>query len=131
MNNVNLIGRLGQEPELKYFDSGNVKASFSLAIDEGKDKEGQKQTTWLDVEAWGKTAEIVGNYVRKGDQVGVSGRLQRQTWEAQDGGKRSKVLVIANRVHLLSNRNEGSATQTPNERMAERAYASDYDDIPF
>ena len=102
MNNVCLTGNLGQHPEIRYFESGKCKASFSLAV------RGYKgDTDWFDVEAWGKTAEIVANYAKKGSKIGISGSLKKESWEDKNTGtKRSKIIVSANQVDLLSSKSE-------------------------
>ena len=100
MNSVNLIGRLAKDPELRETKNGKSVCSFPLAVDnpysEGAD--------FFDVTAWGKTAENTAKYMVKGSQVGVNGRLEQQKWE-QDGQKRSKVAVIAERVTFLQKAN--------------------------
>lgn len=112
MNTVNLIGNLGQDPEMKYFDSGTVVCSFSIAL-ASYDKKEQKETTdWVLCKSWGKTAEVVGEYVKKGHKLGVCGSLKTDTWE-KDGKKQSKTYVLVSRVDLLTSKKDGE----PGERQ--------------
>lgn len=98
MNTVNLIGRLGADPELHYFESGTAVASFSLALDRGinKDTGERKPPVWVPVRVWGKSAQNAADLLHKGDKVGISGRL-----DVTDG-KHSKVVVVANRFDLCA-----------------------------
>jgi single-strand DNA-binding protein len=98
MNNVQLIGILGQDPEMKYFESGSVKASFSIALDEYvKDKE--KKTIWINIEAWAKTAETIVQYFKKGSKIGVSGRLSVEKWkDIETGLEKSKTFIVAKEI---------------------------------
>ncbi len=119
MNTVNLIGRAGKDPEIKYFESGSVKTSISMAVDRYNGKDKEKTTDWFDLEAWGKTAEILGEYVKKGNQFGITGNLEFQTWE-KDGEKRSKVIIKIDRLDLLGNGGKGeSVGAAPGEAKGE------------
>ena len=95
MNNVNIIGRIGKEIELKFLQNGSVIASFSIAVDQSYKKDGQKveKTSWFDISAFGKTAENLNNFFHKGSMIGVSGELEQQTWTDQSGAKKSKVII--------------------------------------
>ena len=91
VNKVILVGNLGQEPELQHPPSGAAVTTLSLATHEvWKDKDGNKQqrTEWHRVVLWRKLAEIAGEYLKKGSQVYVEGRLQTRSWEDKDGNKR-------------------------------------------
>lgn len=108
MNSINLIGRIGKDVEMKYFDSGKVKAIFSLAVDRGrKDKDGVKLTDWFACEVWSKTAEFAGEYVKKGDRVAVTGSMFNDRYE-KDGQKRDFWKVQGERLDLLSSKSEAS-----------------------
>lgn len=107
--NADIMGRVGRDPDIKYFESGTVKCTLSLAVSSKfkKGEETQESTDWFDVEAWGKTAEIIANYVHKGDLICIEGTLQTQKWEDKNtGAKRSKVVVNARQVHLLPNKRD-------------------------
>jgi len=95
MNSVNIIGRIGKEIELKYLQNGNAVANFSIAINQDYKKDGQKveKTSWFDITTFGKTAENVNQYFRKGSMIGITGELEQQAWKAPDGTNRSKVII--------------------------------------
>lgn len=144
MNSVNLIGRLTANPELKYFESGKVIARFSLAVNRTKD-----ESDFFEVEAWEKTAEVIGQYCTKGSQVGVSGSLLQEKWKDKTtGGNRSKVVVRCQRVELLGSKQQEQASNgatTPSQSYTPAPSqtnpppvaqvgadpAVDYNDIPF
>ena len=100
MNNVSLIGRLGKDPEVRNTSSGKTVANFTLAVDYGFGD--RKTTSWIPVQVWEKTAEIVQKYTAKGSQVAVTGRLQQRSWEDRDGNTRSVLEVVADKVDLLT-----------------------------
>lgn len=105
MNSVNLVGRLGQDPTIKYFESGSVVGEFSLAVD-GWNGE-QKVTHWIPCKAWGKTAQIIADFVRKGSQVAVSGEIRQESWQDRNSGDtRSKLVVNVSRIDLLGKKAE-------------------------
>jgi single-strand DNA-binding protein len=103
MNSVQLIGNLGADPEVKYFEGGSHVAKFSLYLNERSKKNGEtKERVYrVVIECWGKTAEFVGNYLRKGNRVAVIGALQENTWES-DGQKHSRLIIRANRIENLT-----------------------------
>jgi single-strand DNA-binding protein len=110
LNKVILIGNLGRDPELRYTPGGSPVAEFSLATnDKWKDKEGnpQERTEWHNIVAWGRQAEICGEYLNKGRQVYVEGRIQTRSWDDKDGNKRYKTEVVARQVLMLGGRGEG------------------------
>lgn len=97
MNSVTLLGRIGQEPELKYTNSGQALVNASMATNEVWTKDGQRQekTEWHELVFWGKTAEIAGKYVHKGDQLLVTGRLQTRSWvDRETNGKRYITEIV-------------------------------------
>ena len=131
MNSVNIIGRLGRDPELKALPDGKAVCSFSLALDEGKDR----PPSWVDVIAFEKTAENVAQYLCKGDEAAVSGRLRQETWE-KDGQKRSVLKVVASRVDFLRKKGEshgdgGGESAVPRGREAAVAQEAAAQDDPF
>ena len=102
LNNVVLIGRLTADPDLKYTQAGNAVANFSLAVDRGfRNQDGETETDFLDIVAWRKLAETVGDNLGKGRLVAVQGRMQQDRWEDNEGNNRSKVKVVANNVRFL------------------------------
>jgi single-strand DNA-binding protein len=109
VNKVILIGRLGKDPEIKYTPSGAPVAKFSLATDEVfKDKSGEQQrrTEWHNIVAWNKLAEICGEYLTKGKQVYIEGRIQSRQWEDPSGNKRTAYDIVARDMKMLGSRAE-------------------------
>lgn len=104
-NSVQLIGHVGQEPEIKNLETGKKLANISIATNEVYYREnGDKveKTEWHRVTAWGKTAEIIEKYVTKGKEVAVEGKLTHRSYDDKDGNKRYITEVIVNEILLLS-----------------------------
>ena len=118
MNSVTLIGNLGQDPEMKYFDSGAKVTKFSLALNSYNKKEEKEVTDWVNCEAWKKTAELIGEYCKKGDKVAVEGSLKTQNWEDDNGNKRSKTFVLVSRIEFLTSKKQ--AGQAPKDSIDEQ-----------
>ena len=112
VNKVILLGNLGKDPELKYTPQGTPVAKFSLATNERfKDKDGnwQDRTEWHNVTAWARTAEIAGEYLKKGSKVYIEGSLRTHSWDdKQTGQKKYMTEIIVNDLVLLSGRSEGA-----------------------
>ncbi len=107
-NSVRLIGNVGQTPEIKNLENGRKVANFSIATNEVYyNKEGEKvnQTYWHNLVAWGKTAEIIENYVDKGKEIAIEGKLINRSYETQDGNKRYVTEVLVNEILMLGNKN--------------------------
>lgn len=103
-NKVQLIGRLGQDPEIVNLDSGKKLAKFSVATNDSyKNAQGERveNTQWHNVVAWGKTAEIVENYVVKGKEIAIEGKLTHRSYDDKDGNKRYATEVVCNELLLL------------------------------
>lgn len=118
VNKVILIGNLGADPEVRYTPSGQPVANFRIATSESwTDKNGQKQdkTEWHRIVAWGKLAELCGEYLAKGRQVYVEGKLQTRQWDDRDGNKKYTTEIVANQITFLGGRGEGAA---PGKRPA-------------
>ena len=112
VNKVILVGNLGRDPELSYLPSGQSVAKFSLATTRAyKDKSGElkEETEWHNIVAWGKLGEICAQYLAKGRQAYVEGRIQTRTWEGRDGNKRTSVEIVAENVQMLGSRGEGAS----------------------
>ena len=104
-NKVQLIGNLGNDPEMITLESGQKLAKFSLATNEYyKDAEGQKQTKtqWHNLVAWNKTAEIIENYVTKGKEIAIEGKLTNRSWDDKEGNKRYTSEVVVSEVVLFN-----------------------------
>jgi single-strand DNA-binding protein len=114
INKVILIGHLGQDPEVKYMPSGSAVANVSIATTESwKDKntgEKQDRTEWHRVVFFARLAEIVGEYLRKGSQVYVEGRLQTRKWQDKNGQERYTTEIIASEMQMLGGKGGGSGS---------------------
>jgi single-strand DNA-binding protein len=112
-NKVMLIGNLTRDPEIKYTPKGTAIADIGLAVNRNYTTEGgekREETTFIDVTLWGRVAEIVGEYCKKGRPLFVEGRLQLDTWEdKQSGQKRSKLKVVGENIQLLGSREGGGS----------------------
>lgn len=149
VNKVIILGRLGQDPELKYTPSGAAVCNFSLATSESwTDKAGQKQekTEWHRIVVWGKLAELCNQYLAKGRQAFVEGKLQTRSWDDKDGTKRYSTEVMASTVQFIGgqagtgvtvDRESTQANNNNTNAMMDQSYniTSDSnfaaDDIPF
>ena len=121
INKVMLVGRCGQEPEVKYFDSGAVKASISLAV---RPPYKSEQTLWFDLVAWGNQAEVVGNHVRKGTQIAITGEFGFDRWADKNSGTmRQKPVISINAIELLGSprKEESTSTSAPTEQALANA----------
>jgi single-strand DNA-binding protein len=142
INRVTLVGRLTRDPELRHLPSGNPVLQLGLAVN-GRQRDDAGNWTdkpnFFDVKVFGNQAEMLSQHLAKGRRVGIDGRLDWSSWEAPDGGKRSKVEVVAFQVQFLDSRGEGegSGQYIPSSDVA--ADQSDFvpagskadDDIPF
>ncbi len=132
LNKIMIIGNLGKEPEMRFTPSGNPVTSFSVATNrvyntqEGERKE---ETEWFTVVAWNRLAENCNQFLTKGQQVYVEGRLRTRTWEGQDGQKRTSVEIIASNVIFLSKKGQGA----PSPERFEESESGEIEsqDIPF
>jgi single-strand DNA-binding protein len=152
LNKVMLIGNLTRDPEIKYTPKGTAVAQIGLAVNRvwsNDAGEKQEETTFVDVELWGRQAEIAGEYLRKGRPVFIEGRLKLDSWDdKQTGAKRSKMKVVGEQLQLLGSREAGSggggaesgegrarpaakATPPPARPPADPDLDAGEDDIPF
>ncbi|MDF7826200.1 single-stranded DNA-binding protein [Pontiellaceae bacterium B12227] len=141
-NRVLLMGNLTRNPEIRYTPSGTAVADLGLAINENfKNKAGEmvEQTCFVDVVVWGRQAETSAEFLQKGSPVFVEGRLQLDQWENQQGEKRSKLRVRADRVQFLGSPGKGTefsaapAASAPQDAAPQQSapLADDDDDVPF
>jgi len=104
MNNITLVGRAGRDPEVRYFESGTMVANFSLAVNAYKKDEAPD---WFNLTIWGKQAQVAADYVNKGSQIAVSGRMTSEKWtDRATGEERSKPVVVVDRITLLSSKRD-------------------------
>lgn len=109
LNKVMIIGRLGREPEMRYTPSGRPVTTFSVATSRSwntADGERRTETEWFNVVAWGSLAEICKQYLNKGQQVYIEGRLQTRHWDDPEGNKHTSVEIVANEMIMLSERRD-------------------------
>ncbi|MBI5815845.1 MAG: single-stranded DNA-binding protein [Nitrospinae bacterium] len=131
LNKVILIGNLTRDPELRYTPSGTAVAKFGLAIND-KYKQGdewKERVNFIDITVWGAQGENCSKYLSKGRQACIEGRLQQSTWETEEGQKRSKIEVVAERVVFLGSRGEDSGSREGRKEEAPADYPAD--DVPF
>ena len=100
LNRVILIGNLGKDPEMRFTGSGKAVTDFSLAVNDGK------ETEWVNIVTWEKTAELCNQYLNKGSSVCIEGRLRSSTWDDDEGKKHYKTEVVANRVIFLGKKDQ-------------------------
>ena len=138
LNKVMLIGNLGRDPEVRYTTSGTAVANFTMATtdrwNDPSSGEKKERTEWHRIVVWGKQAEIVGEYLRKGRQVFVEGSLQTREWTDREGNKRYTTEVRAQRVQMLGRPGDSSgapAGAEPGSAVAEPSGGFNDDDIPF
>ncbi|GMR20248.1 MAG: single-stranded DNA-binding protein [Gammaproteobacteria bacterium] len=147
VNKVILVGNLGRDPEIRYAASGSAIANVNIATSETwKDKntgEKQEKTEWHRVVFFGRLAEIVGEYLKKGSQIYVEGRLQTRKWQDKEGQDRYTTEIVANEMQMLGsragggmpsefNQDSGQAPASAPSQKAATATADDFDDdIPF
>lgn len=142
VNKVILLGNLGRDPEMRYMPDGKAVASFSLATSENfKDRDGNKQerTEWHNVTLFGRQAEIAGEYLRKGSQAYIEGRIRTRKWTDKDGQERYSTEIVGDRLQLIGGRRDGANGGTPVPQHggggagnAALAPTEDFDDdIPF
>lgn len=148
VNKVILVGHLGKDPEMRYAASGLAIANFSLATSENrKDKEGNKETKteWHRIVAFGKLAEICGEYLNKGKQIYIEGRIQTNKWEDKEGNTRYTTEIIASTMQMLGSKGDnggggsyagsggggGGGESSGGGGGQEQPPPPDLDDIPF
>lgn len=127
VNKVILVGNLGKDPEVRYMPSGDAITNITMATtDSWKDKNGEKQekTEWHRVAFFGKLAEIAGEYLKKGSQVYVEGRLQTRKWQDKEGHDRYTTEIIADRMQMLGSRSGGGNYEVQDKAPTEAARES-------
>ena len=106
MNTATVIGRAGKDAEIKYYESGKVRTTFSLAVNRWDSKTKDNVTDWFNIEVWDKQAEFAGEYVKKGREVAVDGRISISKWTDQTGEEKERFLVVASDIRLLGSRRD-------------------------
>jgi single-strand DNA-binding protein len=130
LNRCDFIGRVGKDPEVRFTAAGTAVANTSIACSEkfkNKSGEWEEKTEWVNLVFWGKLAEIVGEYVEKGKEIYVSGRLQTRKYQDRDGNDRYSTEVNCEKMQMLGGKDGGSHKSDPDPEPA----FNPADDIPF
>ncbi len=131
LNKVMLIGNIGSDPEMRFTPTGNPVTSFNMAVSRNfttREGERRQETEWFTVVAWNRLAETCNQFLTKGRRAYVEGRLRTRTWEGQDGHKRFRKEIVANRVVFLDRQ---AAAAPAGEEAANSAEDVEVDDLPF
>ena len=134
MNNAVLVGRLTRDVDLKYIQgSGMAVSNFAIAVDrEFTGKDGKKDTDFIDIQVWGKSAENCANYIGKGSLVAIQGAIRVDSYQDQEGNNRKITRVNANRVQFLdSKKDKQESNIAPMGQFQDFQQVDDTDDIPF
>ena len=140
VNKVILVGNLGRDPEIRYTRDGTAVANLNLATTETwNDANGQRQerTEWHRVVAWGKLAEIAKEYLGKGRQVYIEGRLQTRSWDDKEGNKRYTTEIKADQLVMLGGRGDGGGSrepappEPPAADVGQEPFHATNEDVPF
>ena len=119
INTINLVGRAGREPDVRYFESGTIVANFTLAVNR---RSREEEPDWFNLEIWGKQAQIAADYVKKGSLIGVTGSFKIDSWKDKSSGEdRFKPVIRVDRLNLLGSKRD---TNNNNEMGASN-------EIPF
>ncbi len=125
LNKVMLIGRLGHEPEMRYTPSGRPLTKYQIAVKrswKAADGEKKSETEWFNVVTWGKLAEICNQYLTKGQQVYIEGRLHTRQWQDEEGGNHSSVEVVAQEMLMLNSKSEQQNSEPDEGIFSEDEY---------
>ena len=135
LNKVMVIGHLGKDPEMRYTPSGRPVTTFTVAVSRSwntADGERRSETEWFNIVAWGNLAEICKQYLHKGQQVYIEGRLQTRRWEDKEGQKHTNVEVVANEMMMLGDRRDSNKQKQESDEDEEQSEPmADEDEFPF
>ena len=136
LNKVQIIGHLGREPEMRYTPAGKPVTTFTVAVSRTwntMDGERHSETEWFNIVAWGNLAEICKQYLTKGQQVYIEGRLQSRRWDDKEGVKHNSVEIVANEMMMLGERRDhnNQAQQTSESAPSEGEMTANEDEFPF
>ncbi len=142
VNKAILIGRLGKDPDLRYTPGGKAVASFSLATSEpwsGLDGQKKESSSWHQIVAWGRQAEVLKEYMHKGSQIYIEGRISNRSYDDKEGNKKYISEVVVQNFQFLDSKSSSSGTYADNEQQAPAGTppappaspGSDDDDLPF
>ncbi len=134
VNKVILVGNLGKDPETRYLPSGDAVTNFSIATTESwKDKasgEKKEATEWHRISTFGKLAEICAEYLKKGSQVYIEGKIQTRKWQDKDGNDRYSTEIKADQMKMLGGKPDGQREQAEQREPAAKAPAGSFNDMP-
>ena len=137
MNRIILLGRLVKDPDVKVTTSGKTVCTFTLAVDRPfSGKDGKREADFINIQTWNKTAELIGNYVSKGQRLLVDGRLQIRSYDGKDGQKHYATEVVADRVEFIERREKtaqaaNTASKQGIESMGQDVTRTFNEEIPF
>ena len=136
LNRVEIIGNLGGDPEIRFTPSGDQVVNFTVAVSEswtGKDGQKNERVEWFRLVAWRKLAEICGQYLKKGNKVYISGKMQTRSWEDQQGVKKYTTEIVANEMIMLGGEAQSEQRQDQGQnQQQEPEYPTGGDqDLPF
>ncbi len=124
LNSVSLVGRVGRDPDVRYFESGSVVANFTMAVNR---RNREDEPDWFNIEIWGKQAQVAADYVKKGSLIGVSGSFKLDSWKDKNTGEqKNKPVIRVDRLELL-----GSKRDTEYNNSSVSNQSSNSEDIPF
>ncbi len=133
LNKVMIIGHLGKEPEMRYTPSGRPVTTFTAAVSRSwtsADGERHSETEWFNIVAWGNLAEICKQYLTKGQQVYIEGRLQTRHWDDKEGQKHTSVEIVANEMMMLGERRDSNHGHDEQSTSVDEP-ATNEDEFPF
>jgi len=111
MNSAVLVGRVGQDPEIKYFESGKSKTTFSIAVDRWNPKTKQREADWFKIQLWDKKAESAAEWVKKGSLVSVEGRIMVSKWQTPDGEMAEQYLINATDYSFVGSKKDSQQAE--------------------
>ena len=123
INSINLVGRAGREPDVKYFESGSIVANFAIAVNR---RSRDEEPDWFNLEIWGKQAQIAADYVKKGSLIGITGSFKIDTWKDKSTGEeRYKPVIRVDRLNLLGSKRESDNNNNFSSNISNET------DVPF
>jgi len=123
INTVNLVGRAGKEPDVRYFESGSIVANLTLAVNR---RSRDEEPDWFNLEIWGKQAQIAADYIKKGSLIGITGSFKIDTWKDKSTGEnRHKPVIRVDRLNLLGSKKDNENNNYQNKDFSQS------NDIPF
>ena len=127
INSVNLVGRAGRDPEVRYFESGTVVANLTMAVNR---RNRDDEPDWFNLEIWGKQAQIAADYVKKGSLIGITGSFKLDSWKDRNTGEeRNKPVVRVDRLELLGSKRDSENTNFQSNNSFNQQPSND--EIPF